>query len=166
MLSMKLQNQSKHHSPEHAFARRLMVWGHQTINSQLLAWSTILYHTIPCGFFVCFNFHFFFFIFGTFGTVLRIIFTFFVSYIYNGIDRLTFTYFLFINFVCRFFIKALFANENIFACFQTHMHACSLLKLRLKIEINISWIFFLLFEYCQRFFKVFLHDEKNLDLFE
>lgn len=25
MLSMKLQNQSKHHSPEHAFARRLMV---------------------------------------------------------------------------------------------------------------------------------------------
>lgn len=124
MLSMKLQNQSKHHSPEHAFARRLMVWGHQTINSQLLAWSTILYHTIPCGFFVCFYFHFFFFIFGTFGMVLRKIFTFFVSYIYNGIDRLTFTYFSFYQFFLQIFIKALFANENIFACFQTIcMHA-------------------------------------------
>lgn len=124
MLSMKLQNQSKHHSPEHAFARRLMVWGHQTINSQLLAWSTILYHTIPCGFFVCFYFHFFFFIFGTFGMVLRKIFTFFVSYIYNGIDRLTFTYFLFNNFFADVLLRLYLQMRIFFHAFRTIcMHA-------------------------------------------
>lgn len=114
-----------------------------------MIYNSLPHHTM--WIFCLFLFSFFFFIFGTFGMVLRIIFTFFVSYIYNGIDRLTFTYFSFYQFFLQIFIKALFANKNLFACFQNHMHACNLLKLRLKIKIDISWIFFLLCMYCKSF---------------
>lgn len=128
-----------------------------------MIYNSLPHHTM--WIFSLFLFSFFYLHFWHFWNGFENHFHFFSFHTFIGIDRLTFTYFSFYQFFLQIFIKALFANKNLFACFQNHMHACNLyipiFKLRLKknkLTLHECSFFYIV----RDSFKAFLLDQKKI----
>lgn len=130
------------------------------INSQLLAWSIILYHYHVdfCLFLFSFIFHFWHFWNFFHGFENNFHFFHFHSFHIVYYFHIFFSVLIFL----QIFIKAWIENENFqFACFQIYMHACSL-SCDWKKHICWHWIYCM---FVRDFFKAFLHDEENLFIY-